>query len=299
MTAQSEARFSIGEVAEQTGLSPDAIRVWERRYGCPVPVRLPSGHRRYRENEVVFLRRVAEGVARGHRPSKLLKLSATDLDQLLERQEDDGLDQAELERLVGLLQAYELRELRGELLGRMAVESPATFVERTLAPLLQFVGRAWADGRLAIRHEHLLTSIVEDVLRQRRIVHEGRGERRARMVLATLPSEPHALGLQMASYVASAFSLRLAILGAETPIAEIVETARDFSADAVGVSVSLASAGPGVDRSLRDLRDQLPRACRLIVGGQGGPGARRPIDDVAYFAGLEEFADWLRRDLAV
>ena len=299
MMAQGEARFSIGEVAEQTGLSPDAIRVWERRYGRPVPVRLPSGHRRYRENEVVFLRRVAEGVARGHRPSKLLKLSAEDLDELLERQEVAGLDDVDLDRLVGLLERYELRELRAELLQRMAVEPAAVFVERTLSPLLQHVGRAWADGRLDIRHEHLLSGVAEDVLRQRRIVHEGRGDRQARIVLATLPSEQHALGLQMASYVASAFSLRLAILGPDTPVVEIVETAKQFQADAVGISVSLANAGPSVEQGLRELREHLPPKCRLIVGGEGGHGARRPIPDISYFDNLEEFADWLRRDLAV
>ena len=33
-------------VAERTGLTQDVLRVWERRYGLPMPHRSPSGHRR-------------------------------------------------------------------------------------------------------------------------------------------------------------------------------------------------------------------------------------------------------------
>ncbi|MDJ0522022.1 MAG: MerR family transcriptional regulator, partial [Planctomycetota bacterium] len=49
---------SIGEVAEATGLTPETLRIWERRYGRPVAVRLPSGHRRYTDEQIVWLRRV-------------------------------------------------------------------------------------------------------------------------------------------------------------------------------------------------------------------------------------------------
>jgi DNA-binding transcriptional MerR regulator len=39
-------------VAERTGLSPDLIRVWEKRYGAVQPVRTASNRRRYSEREV-------------------------------------------------------------------------------------------------------------------------------------------------------------------------------------------------------------------------------------------------------
>jgi DNA-binding transcriptional MerR regulator len=46
------ASLSIGDLAERTGLSPATIRMWEQRHGFPVPRRLESGHRRYREEDV-------------------------------------------------------------------------------------------------------------------------------------------------------------------------------------------------------------------------------------------------------
>ncbi len=47
-----DALLSIGDLAERTGLSPATLRMWESRHGFPVPQRLESGHRRYREEDV-------------------------------------------------------------------------------------------------------------------------------------------------------------------------------------------------------------------------------------------------------
>src|SRR5918997_2770373 len=54
MTQEFErlAQISIGELAARTGVSEGTLRMWERRHGFPVPERLPSGHRRYRGQDV-------------------------------------------------------------------------------------------------------------------------------------------------------------------------------------------------------------------------------------------------------
>jgi DICT domain-containing protein len=54
--------LSIREVAEQTGLAPGTIRMWEQRHGFPSPRRTASGYRRYEPEDVATLRR-----ARAHR----------------------------------------------------------------------------------------------------------------------------------------------------------------------------------------------------------------------------------------
>jgi DICT domain-containing protein len=54
--------LSIREVAEQTGLAPGTIRMWEQRHGFPSPRRTASGYRRYEPEDVQTLRR-----ARAHR----------------------------------------------------------------------------------------------------------------------------------------------------------------------------------------------------------------------------------------
>lgn len=50
--------YSIGEVAALLGVSPHAIRAWERRYGILSPERGLNRHRRYSAEDIEFLRDV-------------------------------------------------------------------------------------------------------------------------------------------------------------------------------------------------------------------------------------------------
>lgn len=50
--------LTIGQLAERTGLTPEVLRMWETRHEFPAPVRLPSGHRRYTEQDVNAVLRV-------------------------------------------------------------------------------------------------------------------------------------------------------------------------------------------------------------------------------------------------
>jgi PAS domain S-box-containing protein len=50
--------YSIGEVAALLGVSPHAIRAWERRYGILRPERGVNRHRRYSAEDIEFLRDV-------------------------------------------------------------------------------------------------------------------------------------------------------------------------------------------------------------------------------------------------
>ena len=52
-------QLAIKDIAERTGLAPGTIRMWEQRYGFPEPERTPSGYRRYTDDDVEALRRVA------------------------------------------------------------------------------------------------------------------------------------------------------------------------------------------------------------------------------------------------
>ena len=51
--------LAIKDVAERTGIAPGTIRMWEQRYGFPEPGRTASGYRRYTDDDVESLRRIA------------------------------------------------------------------------------------------------------------------------------------------------------------------------------------------------------------------------------------------------
>lgn len=48
----STSDLTTAQLAERTGLSTGALRMWENRHGFPAPTRLPSGHRRYSDEDV-------------------------------------------------------------------------------------------------------------------------------------------------------------------------------------------------------------------------------------------------------
>src|SRR5438105_9286620 len=55
----------VGEVAERAGVNVETLRYYERRGLLPTPERTPSGHRRYDEETVRFLRAIKEAQAVG------------------------------------------------------------------------------------------------------------------------------------------------------------------------------------------------------------------------------------------
>lgn len=57
--APDPADLTIGDLARRTGVAAHTLRMWETRYGFPVPIRRPSGHRRYDESTVDLVRMVA------------------------------------------------------------------------------------------------------------------------------------------------------------------------------------------------------------------------------------------------
>src|SRR5262245_740522 len=55
----------VGEVASRAGVNVETLRYYERRGLLPAPGRDPSGHRRYDEETVRFLRAIKDAQAVG------------------------------------------------------------------------------------------------------------------------------------------------------------------------------------------------------------------------------------------
>ena len=67
MSASNEPTFNLKVVIRETGLKPDTLRAWERRYGLPDPQRTDGGHRLYSRRDIEMLKwlmaRQDEGVS--------------------------------------------------------------------------------------------------------------------------------------------------------------------------------------------------------------------------------------------
>ncbi len=272
--------LSIGDICSETGLSADVVRVWERRYGFPVPVRLPSGHRRYRQEDLHQLRLMAEAVAQGHRPSIVTRTGEAALKRLLIPK-----DNPRVERLFEAVILADTVEMRRLLKDSLDSTGWKPFLQQVVAPLLDRVGMAWAEGAIDIHHEHLVTEVLEDLLRRLRLdCHPvvGRGS----VLLSTLPGERHRLGLLMAALAYASQGVRTELLGVDLPVASIGQAARALKVDRVAVSLSIQCSGETTRRLLMDLKDRLPTGCRLVIGGQGAARTRK-IEGVDRMLGLD------------
>ena len=64
-----ESLLGIAAVERDTGVSKDTLRVWERRYGFPAPVRDDNGDRLYPMSQVERLRLIRRLLDMGCRPA--------------------------------------------------------------------------------------------------------------------------------------------------------------------------------------------------------------------------------------
>jgi len=87
-THEADQTYRIGAVSRLTGVPPDTLRVWERRYGVVTPMRTPSGTRLYGPEDVGRLSLIKQLVDRGDAISRVAGLS---MDQLKERVRDAAL----------------------------------------------------------------------------------------------------------------------------------------------------------------------------------------------------------------
>jgi hypothetical protein len=103
--------LSIAAVERDTGLSKDTLRVWERRYGFPLPQRDAIGERAYPLDQVERLRIVKRLLDAGHRPGRVVALPLPALQQLADSTVDHpqrgagGLGAGDLRQLVDLMRA--------------------------------------------------------------------------------------------------------------------------------------------------------------------------------------------------
>ena len=48
--------FNLKVVLRETGIKPDTLRAWERRYGLPQPSRTQGGHRLYSQYDIEMIK---------------------------------------------------------------------------------------------------------------------------------------------------------------------------------------------------------------------------------------------------
>jgi len=172
--------------------------------------------------------------------------------------------------LLAALGREDLAALRAELRQAAVVLGPKRFVVEVAHPICVRVGELWADGKLEVRHEHVLSECLSTQLRVLMSAYEDRTGA-PRVLLATLPGERHGLGLELVEVYLAASQVTPVLLGVDTPAEQIVKAARSHQVDAVGLLVTQASDLKATKKHVRWMLGELPRRVGIWIGGAGGP----------------------------
>ena len=153
--------FAIGAVERDTGIARDTLRIWERRYGFPVPERNTKGERVYSEKQVRTLQLIKRLLDQGMRPGKVVGLKEAELtsisDTLATKKEKTAVNQPQLDELINCVSNHDSKRL-SELLEQALIQQGLNaFIIETVAPLIYTIGNKWAKGELKIFEEHFIT----------------------------------------------------------------------------------------------------------------------------------------------
>jgi methanogenic corrinoid protein MtbC1 len=201
------------------------------------------------------------------------------------------------DKLVALLERDAVPEIEEELRRAGAVLGPKRFVTDVAQPFAVSVGDAWAEGRISVRHEHVATECLTTRLRALLSTFQDLDGRPV-VLLATLPGEPHGLGLQMVALYLVASGAKPRLLGVSTPTDDILDAARVHEADAVGLTLTPVVDAREATRQIRLLRRRLDATVALWLGGPSAMSVGPFEGDVrttTTWAALDEaLAHWRR-----
>lgn len=276
MTGSEElaGSLSIASVERETGISKDALRMWERRYGFPLPARNAFGERVYPPSQVGRLRLIRRLMDQGMRPGRIFALPPEELEILAAAA--PAAERSALHDLaLYLVKTHQTVELRRELEQAVGRDGLLEFVRDTAAPLATLVGDAWMRGEFEVFEEHLFTEQMQGVLRGA-IAQVPASGGAPRILLSTLPGELHGLGLLMVEAVCALEGAQCFSLGTQTSAGELVAAARAQSADVVALSFCGSYSAPAMREGIRILRRDLPAGTAIWCGGAGTARLRRP-----------------------
>ena len=290
----NEACYNIAAVERDTGLSKDTLRVWERRYGFPKPLRDQHDERLYSLPELEKLRLLRLLIDYGHRPGKIINRTVPELTQLISSRAPEQTPPPEIDSILDLLLRHDVDGFRNALLQTLMKQGLLRFVTETVTALNHWIGDAWLAGRVAIFDEHLYSEHIQNILRNAIIAQPGRGSA-PRVLLTSLPGEKHRIGLLMVEAVLTAEGAACVALGTETPVIDIKNAAPAYEVDVVALSFSSAVTQSAALAGLTELRSVLPDNIEIWGGGGALARARKAPEGVLLLRSFDDMRYALER----
>ncbi len=227
--------FNLKVVLKETGIRPDTLRAWERRYGLPKPHRSPGGHRLYSQRDIEMIKWLMARQEEG-----LSIARAVDLLRAQIAQGNDPLEQVEaalpprtfttLGTLESIRQdwieaALAFDEKRAEALLNQAFALYP--LETVVTEILQYamiqLGEEWYQNDISVQQEHFASSLVQRRLNT--LIAACPPPTRSEVILiGNPPHEQHLLPILMLNLFLRRRGFAVVDLGANVPVVKFDET---------------------------------------------------------------------------
>ncbi|MCE7988703.1 MAG: MerR family transcriptional regulator [Caldilinea sp. CFX5] len=251
--------FNLKAVVQETGLKPDTLRAWERRYGLPVPQRTDSGHRLYSQKDIQLLKwliaRQDEGMSISRAVELWRRLEAEESDPLetmpapnaipttpvaFNGQSSALLSSAALAgELPAPATADTIHQMRAAWVAacmnfdeqqaeRIIAQAFGLFsVERICLDLLQkglsVIGEGWYAGHVTVQQEHFASALALRRL-EALMATTPPPTRPGRILVGCPPEEGHTFAPLLLSLLLRRRGWDILFLGANIPIQDFVQT---------------------------------------------------------------------------
>ena len=253
----------IGELSRRSGVSPELLRAWERRYGLLQPSRTAGGLRLYTADDLARVQAMQQRLAEGFAAAEAAALATRD---------GEITSPAAKDELTAALSSFDdgaAHAVFDNLLARFSIDM---LLRDVVIPYLHELGDQWERGEVSIAQEHFASSLLRGrLLGLARGWGQGIGPA---VVLACPPGEQHDLGLIAFGLALRARGWRIVYLGGDTPLASVEEAVE--SCDPAVVVVS--AVDPRAFRRCTGELEQLSRKTRLCLAGAGAGKTRLAID---------------------
>ncbi len=269
--SSTEPAFNLKVVVQETGLRPDTLRAWERRYGLPQPERTPGGHRLYSQRDIDTLKWLVARQKEGMSISRAVKLWF----KLLEEGQDPLAPAQTQEVIVPAAGGNVLQQLRDQwIAASLSFDERAaeTIVSQALAlyPVetvclellmegLRLIGEGWYRGEITVQQEHFASELATRRL-EALLMGSPPPFRPERVLVACPPGEGHTLAPLMLTLFLRRRGWDVVFLGANVPADRIRVTLQTITPRLVVLSAQ-----------------QLTTAASLLEMGQVVAGADIPL----------------------
>jgi MerR family transcriptional regulator, light-induced transcriptional regulator len=261
-------QLRIGELSRRSGVSPELLRAWERRYDLLRPERSAGGLRLYSEEDLERVRAMQGHIAAGVAAREAAVLATQTAPPAATATVFDARTvRAELRRT---LEAFDEPGGQAVFDSLLAVATVDTLLSEVVLPYLREVGERWERGEASIAQEHFASSLLRG-----RLLGLARGWGRGggrRALLACPPGEQHDLGLIAFGLALRERGWRIDYLGPDTPIESIAEAAATIEPELLVLS---AVAGKPLRRLAGEIA-ALAQGRTVAVAGAGAGGFDAP-----------------------